>query len=487
VTLRRGFLSNLAGVGWTAAMQLAFSPLFLRRVGVEGYAFIGFFITLQAVLQVLDFGFAPTIGRWLARFAAGQEDRRDTRDLTRTLEIGSWVIGLAVGGVLAALVVPFGRSWFGHARVDASALRLTLILMAGTITAQWPAAFYQWGLLGLGKPASMNAVKAAASTLSAAGAAAVLLFVSPTVPAYFAVQIAVAIVQVAVLRWLLWRNLGGGERARFRPAALRTARRFAAEMTAVTMGAVLVAQIDRVILSRMLPLEQFGCYALGWVVAGGLAVVIAPAHNTLFPRLASLYAAGDEEELRRVYHRGARALSAMLLPLAIVVALFASPLLRAWTGNDAIARQTAPIAALLVIGMALNGLMHPAYALQLASGSTRLPLILTIGQLLFMVPAVTLLAFRYGAAGAAYAWPAMSVLYLAVGSTWTHRLFLPGAGGRWLLADVGAPLAGAVVPALIAYALVPLPASRFGTISVVAAVLACSFAASALAASIIRR
>src|ERR1700688_4610772 len=89
-SLRRGYASNLLGVGCLAATQLAFTPLFLRRVGVEGYAFIGFFIALQAILQVLDFGFAPTIARWLARFAAGTEEGSTTRDFARTLEVSSW-------------------------------------------------------------------------------------------------------------------------------------------------------------------------------------------------------------------------------------------------------------------------------------------------------------------------------------------------------------------------------------------------------------
>ena len=79
----RSYAVNLLGTAWLAAVQIAFAPFFIRRVGIEGYGLIAFAVTLQAVLQVLDFGFEPTISRWLARFAAGQEEERTSRDFAK--------------------------------------------------------------------------------------------------------------------------------------------------------------------------------------------------------------------------------------------------------------------------------------------------------------------------------------------------------------------------------------------------------------------
>jgi O-antigen/teichoic acid export membrane protein len=481
-SLGSGFLSNLLGVGVLAATQVVFTPLFLRVVGVEGFAFIGFFITLQAILQVLDFGFAPTIARWLARFVAGQEDRETTRDFARTLEIASWLMAVTIGAILLAFV-PVGRVWFAKAKVAPDALQRSLALMAFAVAAQWPAAFYQSGLLGLQRSVEMNLAKAVAAIASAGGAAMVLVFISPTVPGYFAVQTIVALLHAVVLRELFWRGIAAPSepRGRFRPEVLRAARRFAAGMTGITVFAVVTTQVDRLIVSFFVSLEQFGYYALGWIVAGGMALVVAPAHNTLFPQFSALFAAGKAAELRLLYHRGARTLSILLLPVASVVALFSRPLLAAWTGNAAIAAHTSSIAALLVLGSALNGLMHPPYALQLASGSTRLPFALAVGLLLFIVPVVTILVSRYGVLGAAWAWPAMNTLYLVVGSLTTHRLLLPGAQREWILADIAPALAGALVPALLARAFVQLPSSRGGAVMAVGGILVCALVGSALA------
>lgn len=486
--LGRSFGSNLAGVAWTAAMQLAFTPLFIRCVGVEGYGLIGFHVTLQALLQVLDFGFAPTINRWLSRYSAGHEEAQPVRDFAKTLEIGSWTIAVCAGVLLTALAGTVARLWLRDTSLGQGALRFSLVLMAWTMIAQLPTTYYQSGLLGLRRPFEMNLVKAVAATASTAGAVLILILYSSTVQAYFAVQATVAVVHALVLRHLFWRSMGASPdgRGRFRPEVLRTAWKFTAGMTAIAICAALVAQVDRIILSRLVPLEEFGYYAVAWVVASGLAVVSLPALNTLFPRFSALFASGDDGAIRAGFHRGAQALAVLLLPLGSVVALFSFPIMQAWTGNAAIARNAAVLVTLLSMGMALNGLMAPVYALQLAAGATRLALKLTFGQLAILVPLVTFLTLRYGVVGAAFAWPAMNVLYFVAGSAATFHQFLRGAWREWILLDVGAPLAAALACAVVARAVVPLPASRAGTIVVVGAVLGCSLIASAMAAGTTR-
>lgn len=481
--LGRSLASNVVGVGWTAAMQLAFTPLFIRYVGVEGYGLIGFYITLNALLQVLDFGFAPTINRWLSRFRAGHEEARNARDFAKTLEIGSWLIAAFAGLLLAASAGTIARVWLRDTSLGETELQRSLMLMACTMAAQLPTTYYQSGLLGLRRPYEMNALRALAATASMGGAALILAMVSPTVTAYFTVHAVVGIVHAAALRIVFWRSLRvtPEQPARFRPQVLRMAWRFTAGMTAITIAAAIVAQVDRLIVIRLISLEEFGYYAVAWTVAGGLAVVSLPAMNTLFPRFSGIFASGDETQLRTEYHAGAQALSVLLLPIASVVALFAHPILAAWTGNPAIAHNAAPLAIPLTIGMALNGLMYTVYALQLATGATRLALQLTIVQMAIIVPLVTLLAWRYGALGAACAWPVLNALYFTAGSIVTFRRLLPGAWRDWIVRDVGVPLVAAIAVAATAWVFVPLPASRTGTILVVAAVLIASMTASAFA------
>ena len=92
--LRKNLIANFAGQGAATLIQLAITPVYIRWLGVEAYGLIGFQVTLQALMQVLDFGLSPTINRELARYSALPDKAQESRDFVRTLEVGYWLIGV---------------------------------------------------------------------------------------------------------------------------------------------------------------------------------------------------------------------------------------------------------------------------------------------------------------------------------------------------------------------------------------------------------
>jgi O-antigen/teichoic acid export membrane protein len=218
-------------------------------------------------------------------------------------------------------------------------------------------------------------------------------------------------------------------------------------MSGVAFSGVILMQLDKVLLSRMLSLEDFGRYALASLVASAPYVLLTPVFNVIFPRMSSIVAGGDTAKLIDFYETGTRLCLGLLLPTAITIAIFAKDLLHVWTRNEHLATSSAPIVTLFVIGTALNGVMHFPYALQLAYGATRLPLTINIILILITVPVTVILARSYGAPGGAAAWAAVNCTYLFVGTWLTHRTLLKGIGARWLFGDVAFPM---VVTILVA-------------------------------------
>ena len=102
-SFRRNLLANFAGIGSIAVVQLACVPFYIRLLGVEAYGLVGFYLTLQAALLVLDLGLSPTINREMARHSACPGPTAELRDLAKTLEIGSWMIGGAMGSCVIVL------------------------------------------------------------------------------------------------------------------------------------------------------------------------------------------------------------------------------------------------------------------------------------------------------------------------------------------------------------------------------------------------
>lgn len=200
-------------------------------------------------------------------------------------------------------------------------------------------------------------------------------------------------------------------------------------------------QLDKVLLSRMLSLEDFGRYMLATFVSSGLLVILTPVFNVIYPRLSSLVVTGDTVEMIALYRSGTRFLSTVLFPIVVVAAAFSTDIIYAWTRNLDLATTTAPIASLLLLGTGVNGVMIFPYALQLAYGRTKLSLAIIISLIAIYMPLTIYLVLSFGAIGGALAWLSLNLLYLVYGAWMTHRFLLKGIGPAWLGRDVVAPLA----------------------------------------------
>lgn len=208
-------------------------------------------------------------------------------------------------------------------------------------------------------------------------------------------------------------------------------------------------QLDKVILSRMLSLEMFGYYTLASVVAMNLGRFVRPVFSATYPQLTNLVALGATEEVTRLYHKSAQLVSVLVLPAALVVALFSKEILLLWTQRPEIAGHTHVLVSILIMGTAVNGLMHIPYALQLASGWTRLAFLGNVVSVLLLVPLIIVLTKWYGAVGAASVWVILNVGYMFISLPIMHRRLLPTEKWRWYFEDVGRPLFAAVVVAVI--------------------------------------
>src|ERR1700733_16084280 len=94
--LKLELVASFAGTGWSGVVQLACIPAYIKLMGIESYGLIGFYLVLQAALQVLDLGLSPTMNREMARYSVLPDKADEARDLVRTLEVGYWSIGIII-------------------------------------------------------------------------------------------------------------------------------------------------------------------------------------------------------------------------------------------------------------------------------------------------------------------------------------------------------------------------------------------------------
>jgi O-antigen/teichoic acid export membrane protein len=315
--LQRNILANFAGKGLSVLAFLVFVPLYIRFLGIEAYGLIGIFASLQAIFGLLDLGLSATLNRELARHSALADQQSEVRHLVRSTEVVYWAIALVAGCLVVLLSRFFAYHWIQSQTLDSAAIRHAFVLMGLALTLQLPLALYSGGLIGLQRQVLWNLISAGSAAVRGIATVMVLWLVSPTVVTFFVCQIVVTASQTLLTALFLWSSLPKTiDPPRFRRDSLVKVWRFAAGMSLISVTTLLLTQLDKVILSRLLPLESFGYYTLAGLVASSLYYFTGSVFEATFPLFSELVAQKESERLRQVYHRSSQFLSVGLLPAA---------------------------------------------------------------------------------------------------------------------------------------------------------------------------
>jgi O-antigen/teichoic acid export membrane protein len=450
--------ANVIGGIVNAALSMLLVPAYLHFLGIEAYGLVGFFAMLQAVFGLMDLGLGFTLNRGMARLSALPDSLREQRDLLRTLETIYWGMSIVIGLLVIVLAEPIATRWV-HAQHLAAPTIVLAVRIMGLITAlQFPFSLYQAGLLGLQRQVVANVITSGTTFVRGVGALCILAFISPTVEAFFGWQAAVALAQTVVTMLVIWRALGSRvvlPRPRFRSKMLRSEARFAIAVSANAIIGAFLTQSDKVVLSGLLSLSDFGYYALAGTVASALWYAILPVNTAIFPRLTQLWESGDQLRLIALYHEAAQLVALGVIPAALTLILFPHQVVMFWTHNALTADRTALPIALLVAGTAVNGLVSVPSYLQSAAGWPQLTMYTNAACAVVLIPAVIFMASRFGAPGAAAVWVILNCAYLFITVPIMHTRLLRGEQWRWYFRDVALPLAAASAVGLAARQFMP--------------------------------
>jgi len=361
--------------------------------------------------------------------------------------------------------------------------------MMGVVTAlRFVESIYVTSIVGLQRQVLENVVTASTATARNLGAVAVLAWISPSVEAFFFWQGLISIVSVAVVARVVYGILPKSPKpAAFSWSTVIEIWQFAAGMIAINLLALLLTQLDKILLSRMLTLEAFGYYAFAGVVAGSLSMLIGPITTAFYPRFVELITRGDHAALPHVYHQSAQLVSVLVGGSAMMLALFADRILTLWTADAALASNVSPLLAVLSLGTLLNGLLWIPYQMQLAHGWTTLTIKANAIAVLIQVPAILWAVPKFGAVGAAWIWVVLNAAGLLVVSHLMFRRILRFERRRWYLEDMLAPLAAGLSVALLFRWSLPTNLSRLAELASLAGTFACVLGVASLASRLVRQ
>jgi O-antigen/teichoic acid export membrane protein len=452
MSLKKTILANYLGQGWAALMGLAFVPVYVDYLGIEAYGLIGVFAILQAWLTLLDMGMAPTLSREMARFTAGVVSAQSIINLLRSIEVFCVATALIMCLIIWAISGWLAEGWLNTNELPFELVTKSIQIMALLIAARFMESLYRSALIGLQKQVWYNAVNAALATLRSVGAVMVLAWYAPTIYAFFLWQLLVSCLTTFVLALGVHRRIDVPQlSARFSRMALIDIFDYARGMAIIVLLSLLLTQIDKILLSRMLSLDAFGIYTLAATVSGALYVLITPITTAIYPRLVELLSRQESAALVLTYHRGAQILTIITAPGAFILMLFGDGVVFAWSGDANLSLAVGPILSVLAIGTLLNGMMTFPYILQLAYGWTSLTIRINVVAVSLIVPLILWSVPLYGSIGAAWVWFFMNSAYVLIGAQLMYRNLLNDEKWKWYMHDLAGPAIGALSVLFIFY------------------------------------
>jgi O-antigen/teichoic acid export membrane protein len=430
-------LANYFGSGWQMAMGVLFVPLYIRFLGIESYGIIGFFASLQAALFLLDMGLSTTFSREIARLAPTRTSDNSIRNSLATFSRAYWIIAIIAGAVFIAISPLFGGHWLKAEHTSVSTIRNATILMGFSIIVRWPGTIYSGGINSLQKQVLSNVVTVIMSTIRGGGVVLLLWLVSPTLSAFFLWQIGCNLAQTIIYAIALQIELkdvpGKGS---FDWGVIRQTWKFSAGMLGINIISILLSQTDKILLSKLVSLEQFGYYTLAGTVAGLLFAFIGPVTNAMFPRFTELVALRDETNLASLFHLSCQFVSFVVFPLWTILAFFPKELLFLWTNNNTIAKNVGPVLTLIATGNMLNLMMYMPFQIQMAYGYTKLIIVIYSFSLVFIIPLIFILVHFFGIIGGASVWVILNSCSVLIVAQFFFWRFLKTEKWRWYFYDI---------------------------------------------------
>lgn len=459
-----GVAATAASRVYLAVIALLVLPFYLRLLGEEAYGLVALFFVLQVWLQLLDFGLSATLSREAARHRAGALPRESLWQLLRSIE-GVFLAAAVLAGTLLLLASPvMADRWLRLEHLSRAEARSAFELLALCVVARLFGDPYRGVLAGFERQGWLAVANTSFGTLRWLGVLPFLDWAGASVRAFFAFQLVVTALESLILRLVAHRLVSPPARpvARWSLHPLQGVAGFSLSMFLASVIWVLVSQVDKLVLSGMLTLGEFGAFSLAASAATGVLIATGSLTDTLIPRLSGLQAAGLFVELHTLYRRATQWAGLIALPLAALTASQPERVLWVWTGDTVLAAKTAPVLALYGMGNAALAISAFPFYLQLARGKLCLHILGTALMVASLVPVLVWSTDRYGTTGAAGAWFAVNLLYLLAWTPVVHARFAAGLHFRWLFQDV-VPIAAAAAIAAWFTQLLPWPSDRAGT------------------------
>ncbi|MBT2869261.1 polysaccharide biosynthesis C-terminal domain-containing protein [Chromobacterium violaceum] len=393
--------SNLLGKIWSFTSIYLFVPKYISFLGVEAYGVVAFYSAFISILVLADAGFSAAFLREVAR---KRNDLVYIRSILYALEPFYFLIGLLVFSLTFLLSGWIASDWLSTGSSTPSEdVRFSIIIMGGVAAFQLFSSLYNAGLMGAERHALANSNQVVFSTIRS-GIVLLPLYFFHDLKVFFVWQLFSTLFYFLYLRQLVWKLFGGkcGGKREFK--ILKPMSGYAIGIASVAIIAALNTNLDKLIVSKLLPLSIFSKYSTLSLISQVPAIICLPIAIALLPRFTKWVEEDNYELIKKTYFIFSYLIAIISCSVAFSIAVDPSYLIKLWTGNENLAQNINFPVYVLLLGSVFLALQYMPYHLAIANGHNRTNIVLGFFCLLFTPGLTAFLIIKYGLSGATISW-----------------------------------------------------------------------------------
>jgi O-antigen/teichoic acid export membrane protein len=397
--------ANFIGQIFTSLIGFIFIPIYIHYLGVESYGLIGIFSIITAWLSILDAGLSPALIREMALFTGGKYTPFSIRTLLFSVEYFFLIVGIVIFFLLL-----FGSSWISiywiHSKsISSEIIKKSILLMGVMFSLKFFESIYKNSIIGLQYQVQVNIYEIVISLIKAIGSIILLKYISPSLLVFFTWQLFLSFVYLLFLKYKINSLLpASDEKITFSLSSLISLKSFAGGMMIMVILSLFQTQVDKILLSKILSLKEFGLYTLTFTAAGALMVLTSPVSQALYPRMNQLFQKGDQKEFMFLYHIGNQMIVILFGSASVLLFFFPKLFLFFWTNNPDITNNSSSLLAVVTLGFFFSGINTISFTAILAYSKLKAANYIKIFLVVISIPAIIYFVPKYGSMAAAIIW-----------------------------------------------------------------------------------
>lgn len=436
--LVKNIVFNYIGRLYSTLIGILILPMYLMYMGAESYGLVGFFTLIQAWMQLFDAGMNPTLAREVAKLKNVKIKQLQLVTVVNTVEICFLFVALCLGIGVFVSKEWIATGWLNVEEISFETVTNVLSAIAIIISLRWMSTINRSGINAYEEQVWLNVADIIINTLRFPGSLVLMMYTSGDIIAYFYFQIVVAIFELAILRFKFRKLLPdiSGKYDLFSFLELKRIAPFALSVAYTTSIWVFLTQLDKLLLSNILSLADYGYFTLVATISMGLISLSSPVSKAILPRMTALLAQGKEDAMIKIYRLSTRLVVSITAPLAIVISMYPELVIYVWTGDLVAAKWGSDILPMFVLGSGLLTIIAFQYYLQYAFGRLSYHVYFNTFSIIINVPLIVYAATYYQALGVAWVWLGYRVFSFLIWVPIVHKKFVSGLHYSWLLKDV---------------------------------------------------